>query len=77
MKKLKNQRFFLCKDADSYAKLSIPSKYDREYSLKLADCNRSITMYFAISSDKAKEASIKKLEKLKKLIDSLHAELTR
>lgn len=69
---MKSQRFFLCREVDSYVSLSTPEKDDGwpYYSLKISDCNRSISMEF-----KPGKKGVAKLKKFRKLINELYAEL--
>lgn len=75
MSKLKNQRHWLCSDVDSYISLSVPEKYTKGYTLKLADCNRKAELYFDTETAKDRKASARKLLKVKQLIDKLYEEL--
>jgi hypothetical protein len=70
--KLRNTRFFLCSDADSYVKLEVPDDGYRKYTLKLADCDRNITWYIPRG-----KKGVRKLKKFKALIDALYAELDK
>lgn len=63
---LKNTRFFLAKDADSFIKLEVPRKGEAyfilDYTLTLADCYRRITWSFV-------QGSKSDLEKCRKICD--------
>lgn len=75
---LKDTRFFLCKDADSYVKLNVPDQEDRhykEYGLKLSDCHRSIHWSFMATNPKQRKVSLHKLKKFRDLINELYKEL--
>lgn len=78
MSKLKDTRFFLAKDVDSYVSLETPDSenYSHGYTLKIADCHRSASWYFSAHTAKEKRASARKLKKFKELIDALYEELT-
>lgn len=75
--KLRNTRFFLTTQdqADSYVKFTVPSKYNDEFTIKMADCNRVIHWSFPVSDKKERKKSLKKLKKFKELINKLYEEL--
>ena len=71
---LKSSRGFIdsLANADSYYHLTV---YDNgSVDLKLADCFRSINWGFGEPGDKR---SIKKIERIKSVVDALHAHLTK
>lgn len=71
---MKEQRFFLCKDADSYVKVSVSSY---AVDLKMTDCNRVISWEFERHTEKQRKASLKKLKKFRKVINDLYEELEK
>lgn len=71
---LRDSRGFLApaSQADSYYRVSVNS-YDQSVELKLNDCYRSINWSFGKPGDKA---AIRKIKKIKAVIDSIHDHLT-
>lgn len=59
--------------ADSYAKLHIDMWHDA--TLKLADCHRSVELYFYAQERQQARASLRKLARLQGVIDELKAHL--
>lgn len=79
---MKDKRFFLCKDADSYVNLTTPGNSEyAAYNLKMADCTRSIEWEFYANgntpeeAEKNRKAALKKLTKFRNLINELYEEL--
>lgn len=72
---MKNIRKFLETDADSYIKVDIgKASYDKdEVTVKLADCNRSITWYFGPPGNKK---AIAKITVIKNIVDKIYNHLT-
>lgn len=72
---LRYTRFFLTREADSYVRLEVPSEYDHSYSLKMADCSRTINWSFYCQTRAQRRNSLNKLKKFRDLINQLYDEL--
>lgn len=75
MTKLKDKRFFLCRDTLSTIALQVPSpkyRFDDTYEVTMRDCGRQIHWLF--SNDKKGLAKVKKVAKF---YNELQAELER
>lgn len=75
MKKLKDQRFFICNDTLSTISLQVPNekyRFDDSYEVTMRDCSRQI--HWVFSND---IKGLRKAAKVAKFFASLQADLER